>query len=74
MALQERYRSWLKSSLKSIGKLVMLSAVVFLLKMGFKRLQHVLSVLTVLYGQYVKYYKRLDGWWMANHKAKLSLD
>ena len=52
----------------------MLSAVVFLLKMGFKRLQHVLSVLTVLYGQYVKYYKRLNGWWMANHKAKLSLD
>ena len=49
----------------------MLSAVVFLLKMGFKRLQHALSVLTVLYGQYVKYYKPLNGWWMANDKAKL---
>ena len=45
---------------KAKGKLVILSAVVFLLKMGFKRLQHVLSVLTVLYGQYVKYYKRLS--------------
>ena len=51
---------WLRASLKSIGKLVLLSVVVFLLKMGFRRLQHGLSVFTVFYTQYSKYYKKAD--------------
>ena len=49
---------WLLASLKSIGKLVLLSVVVFLLKMGFRRLQHGLSVFTVFYTQYSKYYRK----------------
>ncbi|CAE7462179.1 unnamed protein product, partial [Symbiodinium pilosum] len=53
------YWTWLLASLKSIGKLILLSVVVFLLKMGFRRLQHALSVFTVLYTQYTKYYKKV---------------
>ncbi|CAE6942510.1 unnamed protein product [Symbiodinium natans] len=55
----DRYMMWLRASLKSIGKLVLLSVVVFLLKMGFRRLQHGLSVFTVFYTQYSKYYKKV---------------
>ncbi|CAJ1425171.1 unnamed protein product [Effrenium voratum] len=55
----DKYWMWFKASLKSIGKLVLLSLVVFLLKMGFKRLQHGLSVATVLYTQYAKYYRKV---------------
>ncbi|CAE6922876.1 unnamed protein product [Symbiodinium microadriaticum] len=54
-----RYWMWLLASLKSIGKLVLLSVVVFLLKMGFRRLQHALSVFTLFYTQYSKYYRKV---------------
>ena len=33
--------------------------VIFFLKMGFRRLQHFLSVFSVLYTQYIKYSKTL---------------